>query len=129
GRKPMPRNRHLEWRVPYAPGRIEVIGYNGGRVAARDARETTGPAHSVTLLADRRLARVGEAVILNAAVVDSRGRAVPTASNLLRFSASGGTIIGVGNGNPNSIEPDAASQRRAFNGFAQAILRVGPTPG
>ena len=71
GRKPMPRNRHLEWRVPYAPGRIEVIGYNGGRVAARDARETTGPAHSVTLLADRRLARVGEAVILNAAVVDA----------------------------------------------------------
>ena len=129
GRKAMPRNRHLEWRVPYAPGRLEAIGYNGGRVAARDVRETTGAPHAVQLLADRRMARGGEAVILNAAVVDSRGRVVPTAGNLLHFSASGGTIIGVGNGNPNSIEPDVASQRRAFNGFAQAILRVGRTAG
>jgi beta-galactosidase len=129
GRKPMPRNRHLEWRVPYASGRLEAKGYNGGRIAARDVRATTGPAHSLTLLADRRMARGGEAVILNAAVVDSRGRVVPTASNLLHFSASGGRITGVGNGNPNSLEPDAASQRRVFNGFAQAILRVGRTPG
>jgi len=129
GRKPMPRNRHLEWRVPYAPGRLEAIGYNRGRVAARDVRETTGAPHAVQLLADRRIARGGEAVILNAAVVDSRGRVVPTASNLLRFAANGGEIIGVGNGNPNSIEPDVASQRRAFNGFAQAILRVGRASG
>jgi iron complex outermembrane receptor protein len=127
GRKPMPRNRHLEWRVPYAPGRLEAIGTNGGQVAARDVRETTGPAHAVQLLADRRMARAGEVVILNAAVVDARGRVVPTASNLLRFSASGGRIIGVGNGNPNSLEPDIASQRKAFNGFAQAILRLGLT--
>jgi beta-galactosidase len=128
GRKPMPRNRHLEWRVPYAPGRLEAIGTNAGQVAARDVRETTGPAHAVQLLADRRMARAGEVVILNAAVVDAKGRVVPTASNLLRFSASSGRIIGVGNGNPNSIEPDVASQRRAFNGFAQAILRVGTGP-
>jgi beta-galactosidase len=129
GRKAMPRNRHLEWRVPYAPGRLEAVGYNGGVVAARDLRETTGLAHAVELLADRRLARAGDVVILNAAVVDAKGRVVPTASNLLRFSTSGGTIIGVGNGNPNSIEPDAASQRKAFNGFAQAILRAGRSPG
>ena len=129
GRKPMPRNRHLEWRVPYAPGRLEAIGYNGGVVAARDVRETTGPAHAVELVADKRIARAGDIVILNAAVVDAKSRIVPTASNLLRFSASGGSIIGVGNGNPNSIEPDVASQRKAFNGFAQAILRAGRSPG
>jgi beta-galactosidase len=128
GRKPVPRNRHLEWRVPYAPGRLEAIGTNGGQVAARDVRETTGPAHAVQLLADRRMARAGEVVILNAAVVDARGRVVPTASNLLRFSASAGKIVGVGNGNPNSLEPDVASQRKAFNGFAQAILRLGAGP-
>ncbi|MEO8455837.1 MAG: beta-galactosidase GalA [Sphingomicrobium sp.] len=128
GRKPMPRNRHLEWRVPYAPGRLEAIGYNKGRVAARDVRETTGPAHSVRLTVDRRIAKAGDVVIANAAVVDSRGRPVPTADNLLRFSASGGTVIGVGNGNPNSTEPDVASERRAFNGLAQAIVRVGRGP-
>jgi beta-galactosidase len=129
GRKKMPRNRHLEWRIPYARGRLEAVGYNGGRLVARDVRETSGPARSVSLVADRRIARTGEAVILNAAILDPRGRSVPTADNLLRFSASGGAIIGVGNGNPNSLEADVATERRAFNGFAQAILRVGPRAG
>jgi len=129
GRKAMPRNRHLEWRVPYAPGRLEAIGYNRGRIVARDTRVTAGPAHSVSLVADRRIAKAGEVVMLNAAVLDARGRPVPTAVNLLSFAASGGTIVGVGNGNPNSIEPDVASERRAFNGLAQAIMRVGSSAG
>jgi len=131
GRKAMPRNRHLEWRVPYAPGRLEAIGYNDGRVVARAVRETAGPARAVRLTADRRTARAdgSDVVILNAAVVDARGRPVPTSDNLLRFAANGGSIIGVGNGSPVSLEPDAASQRRAFNGLAQAILRVGDGAG
>jgi beta-galactosidase len=128
GRKPMPRNRHLEWRVPYAPGRLEAIAYNGSRVVARNIRETSGPAHSLRLTVARRLAKGGEAVIANAMVVDARGRPVPTADNLLRFTANGGEVIGVGNGNPNSLEPDVASERRAFNGLAQAIVRVGRGP-
>lgn len=128
GRKAMPRNRHLEWRVPYAPGKLEAIGYNKGRPAARDVRETACPAHAVRLTLDRRLAKSGEVVIANAMIVDAQGRAVPTADNSLRFSASGGEVIGVGNGNPNSVEPDVASERRAFNGLAQAIVRVGRGP-
>jgi beta-galactosidase len=129
GRKAMPRNRHLEWRVPYAPGKLEAVGYNGGQAAARDTRETTGAPAAIELLADRRVATIHDVLILNASVVDAKGRVVPTASNLLRFSVNGGKIIGVGNGNPNSLEPDVASQRKAFNGFAQAILRIGNDRG
>ncbi len=124
GRKRMPRNRHLVWSVPYAPGRIEAIGYNGGRVAARDARETSGAPLAARLTVDRRIAKDGDVVIANAELLDSRGRLVPTADNLLRFKAAGGMVIGVGNGNPNSLEPDVATQRRAFNGLAQALVRV-----
>jgi beta-galactosidase len=128
GRKTMPRNRHLEWSVPYAPGRLEAIGYSRGRAAARDVRETAGSAGALALTIDRRIAKAGEVVIANAAVLDSRGRTVPTADNLLRFSARGGSLIGVGNGDPNSLETDAASERRAFNGLAQAMVRVGNGP-
>ena len=124
GRKLMPRNRHLVWQVPYAPGQLEAIGSNRGRAVARDVRETSGPPHSVTLTVDRRLAKAGEIVIANAMVLDSHGRPVPTADNLLRFSAANGDVVGVGNGNPNSLEADAASERKAFNGLAQAIVRA-----
>ena len=128
GRKPMPRNRHLVWQVPYAPGRLEAVGYNGGKIAARDLRQTSGPARAARLTVDRRVARAGEVVIANAMIVDARGRPVPTADNLWRFTATNGEVIGVGNGNPNSTEADAASERKAFNGLAQAIVRVGHGP-
>lgn len=128
GRKAMPRNRHLAWTVPYAPGRLEARGYDKGRQTARDVRETTGVPHRIELLADRsRPYASGEDVsILRAQVVDARGRIVPDASAMLRFEVAGdAVVIGVGNGDPTSLEPDAASQRHAFNGMAQAIVRVG----
>jgi beta-galactosidase len=128
GRKAMPRNRHLVWQVTYAPGKLEAFGYNGGRVVARDLRMTSGPAHAVRLAVDRRIAKAGEVVIANASIVDANGRPVSTADNLLRFDTTNGEVIGVGNGNPNSIEPDVASERMAFNGLAQAIVRVGRGP-
>ncbi|RMB52168.1 beta-galactosidase [Sphingomonas sp. PP-CE-3A-406] len=132
GRKPMPRNGHLAWSVPYAPGRLEARGFNKGRRVASSVRETAGAATAVRLTADRRVAKAdgNDVVMLKAEIVDARGRPVPDADTLLRFETSGGAaVIGVGNGNPTSLEPDVATQRRAFHGLAQAIVRVGEQPG
>jgi beta-galactosidase len=63
--------------------------------------------------------------ILKVEVLDAKGRLVPRADNLVSFAATGpGQVIGVGNGNPTSHESDVASQRKAFNGLAQAIVRT-----
>ncbi len=43
-----------------------------------------------------------DAVIFNISVVDENGVSVPTADNLIKFTADGGEIIGVGNGDPTS---------------------------
>ncbi|WP_230635513.1 beta-galactosidase GalA [Sphingomonas sp. Leaf4] len=132
GRKPMPRNRHLRWDVPYAPGRIEARGFDKGRRTARDVRETAGAAAGVVLTADRRrpLASGQDVVMVRAEVVDAKGRIVPDAADLLRFAVAGdATIIGVGNGNPTSLEADQADRRRAFAGLAQAIVRIGRGTG
>jgi len=49
---------------------------------------------------------------------------VPTADDALSFTVSGpAQIIGLGNGNPTSTEPDKGSTRKAFNGLAQAIVQ------
>ncbi len=63
-------------------------------------------------------------------VVDAQGRPVPTADNSITFKVGGeGTLIGVGNGDPNCQESDKASQRSLFNGLAQVILQATKHPG
>jgi len=67
-------------------------------------------------------------------VVDKQGREVPDANNLVTFTLSGDAkIIGVGNGDPSSHEPDRIFdgnwQRHLFNGKCQVIIQAGKTPG
>jgi len=120
-------NHHVEWLVPYAPGVLEAHGYRNGKLILRARRETAGPAAALRLTADRvRLKADGQDVaILKVEVLDAKGRPVPKADDLVAFDVAGpGQVIGVGNGNPTSHEPDVASQRKAFNGLAQAIVRT-----
>ena len=55
---------------------------------------------------------------------------MPTANNLVKFSIEGpGKLIGTGNGNPTSHEPDKASQRMAFNGYCLVLIQSDKTAG
>jgi beta-galactosidase len=59
---------------------------------------------------------------------------VPIADNLVQFEVKGsGRIIGVGNGDPSSHEPDkylsGAYQRRLFNGKCQVIVQAAKEAG
>lgn len=132
GRKPMPRLKHVSWDVPYAPGVIEAIGRRGGRVVLRQRRETTGPGRQIRLTADRRTIDADgcDVAVLTVDLLDAKGRAVPTADDTITFRVSGaGRLIGVGNGNPNSLESDKASHRALFNGLAQVIVQSTGQPG
>lgn len=118
---------HVEWSVPYAPGVIEAHGYKNGKVILRTRRETAGAPAALRLTTDRaKLKADGQDVaILKVEVLDAKGRIAPRADDLVRFELSGAVdLIGVGNGNPTSHEPDVASQRKAFNGLAQGIIRT-----
>jgi beta-galactosidase len=66
--------------------------------------------------------------------MDREGRDVPDADNMIQFKIEGdGKIIGVGNGDPSSHEPDkctdGAWQRSLFNGKCQVIIQSGTKPG
>jgi beta-galactosidase len=57
-------------------------------------------------------------------VFDKNGVPAPKADNLIFFDVEGpAEVIGVGNGDPTSHEPDKALYRKAFNGLAQAIVQ------
>ena len=129
GKKDMPRNGHLEWIVDYTPGKLEAIAYKKGKKLTASV-ETTGPPAKILIQPSRHTltADGADAAVFNINVVDRQGREVPDAGNLLHFSViHGAKIIGVGNGNPSSHEPDQFTgqgwQRHLFNGKCQVIVQ------
>jgi beta-galactosidase len=109
GRKPMPKNGHLAWTVTYAPGVLLARGYTNGREVLRAEIETTTAPAAIQLTPDRTsIGADGRDVsVITVDVRDASGRIVPTANVPVSFSIRGpGRIIGVGNGDPSSHEPD-----------------------
>ena len=129
GKKAMPRNGHLEWMVHYAPGKLQAVAYKKGRKLV-SVVETTGEPYRIVVAASKPglTADGKDAVVFNCTVVDKAGREVPDAATLLHFSTTGGMrIIGVGNGDPSSHEPDQFTdggwQRHLFGGKCQVIVQ------
>jgi beta-galactosidase len=108
GKKDMPRNSHLEWKVAYASGALEARGYRGGTVVETTRLESTGAPAQLVLTPDRTAVNAdgADVAVFTVSARDAHGRTVPTAANLVNFEVKGGRIIGVGNGDPGCHEPD-----------------------
>jgi beta-galactosidase len=132
GRQSLNVQGHVEWdNVPYAPGTLQAIGYNGGAATITNTIVTTGAPASIALIPDRNaIMDDGRDVsVVTVEVLDSQGRVAPTASNLVQFTITGGAILGVANGDPSSHQADKASQRSVFNGLAEVIVQSTNQPG
>ena len=123
GRQVMATNSDLAWQVKYAPGTLSAKGFDdAGKVIAETKVETTGDAAQIQLTPDRKTINAdGEDVaVFTVSALDAQGRVVPLAQNKIAFTIEGaGKIIGVGNGDPASHEPDT---------FAGQALPRGVTP-
>ncbi|MES2891277.1 MAG: beta-galactosidase GalA [Bacteroidota bacterium] len=135
GKKDMPRNGHLNWTIKYEPGTLEAVAYKKGKRLTKKIETTGAPAELVmtpyktTMLADGQ-----DVSIVNITAIDREGREVPDADNMVKFYLQGDAkIIGVGNGDPSSHEPDKCPdglwQRSLFNGKCQVIIQAGNKPG
>jgi beta-galactosidase len=135
GKKNMPRNGHLTWMVNYESGKLEAIALKKGKKITAKLETTNQPTTLIispskaNILADGK-----DATILNVTVIDTEGREVPDANNLIYFSIKGDAkIIAVGNGDPSSHEldkcEDGAWQRHLFNGKCQVIVQAGSKGG
>jgi beta-galactosidase len=126
GAKNMKKDSHLAWNVKYAPGTIEARGYKGDKVVMTAKRETTGPAATLIMSADRKeLSADGEDVAMFAIEVrDAQDRVVPITDNEVTFKVSGeGKLIGVGNGDPTDHASDKGTSRKAFSGHCMAVVQ------
>jgi beta-galactosidase len=132
GTQTMPRDGHLEWNVPYQPGRLLANALTDGRVVATNQLETTGAPAKLQLTTDRQTlyADDQDTVVIPVSILDAQGRAVPDAANRVSFDLTGnGRILGAANGNPSDHDPDRTSQRNAFNGHCMTVVQAGSHPG
>ena len=130
GSKRVGENESVRWEVPYRPGRVEAVGYRGGRVAVRTVLETTGPAADVRLTASSlALKRDGaDVVVVDIEALDARGRFVPDAEMPLTVRVEGAELLGWGNGDPGfkAVERPLGADTLdivTFSGCAQVLVR------
>ncbi len=115
-----------KWNVPYNAGELKAVGYKGKKAVATSALQTAEVPSAIKLTADRtQLAADGEDLsYITVELVDAKGNKNPKAENLVKFEIEGaGTIVGVGNANPMSIESCQLPQRKAWQGRCLVIVK------
>ena len=96
-KKKMPLNGHLEWTAVYKPGSLKAAGYKEGKKVMETSVATTGEAVKEVWTTET----VGDIMVANVSLTDSKGRFVPTANQEVTYTApEGWTILGWGNGDP-----------------------------
>ena len=140
-KKSVIKPEHLLWRVPYHPGTLRAVGkINGQIICSQEIHTADKPAQiklslaMTAFVAEKELkpltADGKDVVVVKAAVLDKDGYPVPNADNLVQFDIQGeGKIIGVGNGDMVSHEPNKVDYRKAYNGLCAAIVQSGQKAG
>ena len=126
-----------EWNVTYTPGNLTATALSSQHsiVATHTIITSSAPSRIVAYVdVPCKDTGTGTSLILNgqdagmvsAAILDTNGHVVPSASHNVTFNiVSGpGRIIGVGNGDPACHEPNQASWRSAYHGLVRVIIQV-----
>jgi len=132
GEQSVSEDHAMEWFIPYQPGILQAQGRRGKAIVAQAQIATSGEPAAIRLRREPTTlhADLEDVAVVTVEIVDSAGRLVPTANILTKFDLRGpGQIIGTGNGNPTSHEPDKASQRTTFNGLAQVLIQTTAAAG
>lgn len=128
GKQPIDRYGHGLWQVPYAPGRLEVVGYRDGKAVCRDRRETTGRPCALRLTQDLSCTQSGrDLALFTCSCLDEQGREVPDAAEFVRFSVSApARIVGTGSDHCDHRNP-ALPERQMYMG--KITVAVQPEKG
>ena len=134
GRKPTNRStRYMAvYNVPYQGGTLKAIGYSNNLQVNRAVLKTAGTTQKIKLTADRANLKADNQDLsyVTVELLDAMGNRNPRAENLITFELDGpGTIVGVGNANPVSLESYQRPQRRAWQGRALVIVKTSREKG
>ena len=131
GKKPTNRSSKFmaNWQVPYQPGELRAVGYNTkNKVVTSAILATAATPVTLQLTADKKTIKANnqDLVYITVELKDANGIRNPLAENLVKFEIEGtGTIVGVGNANPRSLESYQLPERKAWQGRCIVIIKAG----
>ncbi|GAA0540659.1 glycoside hydrolase family 2 TIM barrel-domain containing protein [Chitinophaga japonensis] len=114
------------WQVPYKAGTLKAIGYTRGREVNNAVLRTAASPVQLELNADRTTIHADgqDLSYITVTLQDADGVRHPKAEDEIQFTITGpGTIAGVGNANPRSVESYQRPQRKAWQGRCLVIVR------
>ncbi len=118
----------LVWdQVPYTPGKITAKAYRDGQLMAEKSMHTAGEIYRLKLTPNRStLCADGmDLSYITVEAIDKAGNLCPWANNLVEVALEGdASLLGVGNGNPQSMHPFIASNVPLFYGKAMLIVKA-----
>ena len=109
-----------------------AVAYNSGKIIDSCELITTGKPYRIKLTPDRTLIQADkqDLCFIKIEIVDKKGRVVPYADNFIEFKVQGeGKVVGVGNGNPASIESFQKPYRKAYEGRCLLVVKASGTVG
>ncbi len=126
------RDGVLTWEVPFEPGTLKAVGRNDGTDVCEFTLRTASDAKRIMLSPDATelMADSKDICHIEFTVVDEQGVRVPDPDREITFDVEGpARIIGIENGDLNSIEDPKDNVHQAYRGRGLAILQSSRQPG
>lgn len=118
--------------VPYAPGTLRAVEFDGENEGESFELVTTGEPVGLRLKVDRsRIKADGkDLAYVTAELVDDEGRVVSDSTRRVYFSVEGvGSLVACGNASPRDMGSFRNDSPLLFEGRAQAVVQSGRMPG
>ena len=112
------QNAIIHWDIPYAPGKLEVIGYKQGNPVARDMIRTSGLPHTIkaSLNKNQRI-KEKDCMLLSIWIEDKHGIPVVLADNQITCHIQGpAKLLGLENGSDDVTDNYRDNKQRCKNG-------------
>lgn len=119
-------NNTLVWHLPYAPGKLEAIGYNKGKEVARYHLVTTEKAVNVSVIPDCTTLKADGQDLSHITIqlLDADGNLVQTDDKLLSVRIKGeGKFLCIDNGDLRAEKTFAGSQLKSYFGKALVVVQ------
>jgi beta-galactosidase len=121
-----------KWKIPYESGVLEAINYSEGNSVSSDLLKTANMPTQIKLSPDRNNIKADgqDLCFVTVELLDEEGIRNPTIEQLVEFNLTGpGSIIGVGNSNPMSLESYQKKYRNTYQGKCLVIIKSKKEPG